>query len=142
MSMTDKPLKSLDEYSRFIAELIDRSGIERSTVTVWSVSKYTGIAEGEIFLINEYRFRMREEIDFDEGLITSYGYEVYRGDNRLYRYDDFPHPNDSSLASTHPHHKHVPPDIKHNRKPAPAISFSRPNLPELLREIEELIKSS
>ena len=140
--MTDKPLKSLDEYSRFIAELIDRSGIEHSTVTVWSVSKYTGIAEGEIFLINEYRFRMREEIDFDEGLITSYGYEVYRGDNRLYRYDDFPHPNDSSLASTHPHHKHVPPDIKHNRKPAPAISFSRPNLPELLREIEELIKSS
>ncbi len=137
--MADNPLKSLDEYSRFVAELFDRFGVERSTVTVWGVSKYTGIAEGEIFLADEYRLRMREEIDFDEGIITSYGYEVYRSDERLYWYDDFPHPNDFSLASTHPHHKHIPPDIKHNRKPAPKISFSRPNLPNLLQEIEKLI---
>lgn len=137
--MTDNPLKSLDEYSKFVAELFDRSTVERSTVTVWSISKYTGIAEGEVFLTDEYRLRMREEIDFDEGIITSYGYEVYQGDDRLYWYDDFPHPNDSTLASTHPHHKHVSPDIKHNRIPAPSISFSRPNLPDLLLEIEELI---
>jgi len=137
--MTDNPLKSLDEYSRFVAELFGRSTMKRSTVTVWSVSKYTGIAEGVVFLPDDYRLRMREEIDFDEGVITSYGYEVYRGDDRLYWYDDFPHPNDPTLASTHPHHKHIPPNIKHNRKPAPTMSFSRPNLPELLREIEEMI---
>ncbi|MEN8215749.1 MAG: hypothetical protein ABFS56_05115 [Pseudomonadota bacterium] len=35
------------------------------------------------------------------------------------------------LASTHPHHKHIPPDIKHNRIPAPILSFTHPNLPEL-----------
>ena len=79
-----------------------------------------------------------EELDFAAALITSYGYEVYRGEERLYWYDDFPHPNDSKLASSHPHHKHVPPDIKHHRIPAPQISFIRPNLPTLNQEIEVL----
>lgn len=52
-------------------------------------------------------------------------------------YDDFPHPNDLTLASTMPHHKHIPPDIKHHRIPAPNMSFERPNLPALIQEIEE-----
>jgi len=81
---------------------------------------------------------MREEIDFEAELITTYGYEVYRGNERLYWYDDFPHPQDPELAATHPHHKHVPPGIKHNRIPAPGMSFSQPNLPLLIREIEDL----
>lgn len=55
-------------------------------------------------------------------------------------YDPQPHPNDPSLASTHPHHKHVPPDIKHNRIPAPGLSFDRPNLPYLIAEIETLLR--
>ncbi len=82
---------------------------------------------------------MREELDFAIGLITAYGYEVYRHEERLYWYDDFPHPNDPTLASSFPHHKHVPPDLKHNRKPAPQISFGRPNLGVILEEIEELM---
>ena len=36
-----------------------------------------------------------------------------------------------------PHHKHVLPDIKHNRVPAPEISFERPNLPMLIEQIEQ-----
>jgi len=32
--------------------------------------------------------------------------------------------------------KHVPPDIKHHRVPAPELSFTRPNLPVLIAEIE------
>lgn len=139
--MSDHPIQSIEEYSRYIAEVCHRLGVKRSTITVWSVSKYTGIAEGEVFLSNEYRLRMREELDFDEGIITSYGYEVYRGKERLYWYDDFPHPNDPTLASTHPHHKHIPPDIKHNRVPAPRISFTNPNLVRLLQEIEDLIEA-
>jgi Family of unknown function (DUF6516) len=83
---------------------------------------------------------MREELDFDAGLITSYGYVVYRGADRLFWYDDFPHPNDPNLASTFPHHKHVLPDIKHNRIPAAEMSFTRPNLPALIQEIEKLAK--
>jgi len=51
---------------------------------------------------------------------------------KLYWYDSWPHLNDPALASTHPHHKHVPPDIKHNRVPAPALSFAEPNLPFLI----------
>jgi hypothetical protein len=82
--------------------------------------------------------RLREEVDFDAGLITSYGYEFYRGEERLGWYDDFPHPNDPSLASTFPHHKHVPPDIRHHRIPAPGISFEAPNLPFLLQELDAL----
>jgi hypothetical protein len=45
--------------------------------------------------------------------------------------------NDPTLAATHPHHKHVPPDIKHNRIPAPGLSFTLPNLPVLIDEIEQ-----
>ncbi len=136
--MSDSSLKSLADYSRFVAELLDHPRVERSTVTLWSDSPYTGIAEGEVFLSNGIRLRMREEIDLAAALITSYGYEVYRGEERLYWYDDFPHPGDPTLASTFPHHKHVPPDIKRNRIPAPGISFDHPNLPLLLREIESL----
>jgi hypothetical protein len=71
-------------------------------------------------------------------VITSYGYEVHRDEERLYWYDDFPHPKDPGVAPTFPHHKHVPPDIKHHRISAPEMSFTRPNLPNLIREIEEL----
>lgn len=137
--MSTHPLKSITDYSRFVAELFDRPTVQGSTVAVWSASPYTGIAEGDIFFANGIRLRMREELDFDAGLITSYGYEVYRGEERLYWYDDFPHLNDPTLASTLPHHKHVPPDMKHNRVPAPGMSFARTNLPILIREIEELI---
>lgn len=90
---------------------------------------------------NGLRLRMREEVDLDAGLIISYGYEIYRGEERLYWYDDFPHPNDPTLASTMPHHKHIPPDIKHNRIPAPNINFAHPNLPWLIQEIEEVGKA-
>ena len=136
--MIDNPLTSLSDYSRFVAELLSRPNVQTSTVAVWSDSPYTSVAEGEVFFANGLRLRMREEVDLDAGLIVSYGYEVYRGEERLYWYDDFPHPNDPRLASTMPHHKHVPPDIKHNRIPAPDLSFDRPNLPALIQEIEAL----
>jgi hypothetical protein len=138
--MNDNPLKSLADYSRFVVEVVDRPLAERSTVVVWSTSPYTGVAEGEIFFTHGFRLRIRQEIDFDAGLITSYGYEAYQGEERLYWYDDFPHPNDPILASTFPHHRHVPPDIKRNRVPAPEVSFTRPNLPIIIQQIEELIR--
>lgn len=139
--MPDSPLASLNDYSVFVAELLSKSNIASSTVSVWSDSPYTGIAEGEVLFVNGLRLRMREEMDFDAGLIISYGYEVYRGEERLYWYDDFPHPNDPTLASTIPHHKHIPPDIKHHRVPAPNMSFTKPNLPALIEEIEKAGKS-
>ena len=133
------PLTSLASYTQFLADLLNRPEVTRSTVMVWSVSPFTGIAEGEIFFTGGFRLRIREELDFDDELITSYGYEAYREAEKLYWYDDFPHPNDQTLASTHPHHKHVPPNIKRNRVPAPGLSFKQPNLPHIVEEIETLI---
>ena len=136
--MSAAHLTSLAEYSRLLSTLLDRPSIERSTIAVWSDSRYTGIAEGEVFFKNGLRLRMREELDFAASLIASYGYEVYRGSERLYWYDDFPHPEDPTLASTFPHHKHLPPDIRRHRVPAPGMRFDEPNLPFILREIEDL----
>ena len=139
--MDSHPLKSVADYSRFVAQSLDRADVEHSTVIVWSDSPYTCIAEGEVLFSRGLRLRLREEIDFDAEVITSYGYEIYRGDERLYWYDDFPHPHDPALASTFPHHKHIPPDIKRNRVPAPGLSFTQPNLAVLLQEIEHEVMS-
>jgi hypothetical protein len=122
-----------------VVEALQHSSVEYSTVRVWSDSPYTGTAEGEVFFSGDLRLRLREELDFDAALITAYGYEVYRGDERLFWYDDFPHPQDATLAATFPHHKHVPPNIKNHRVPAPQLAYGRPNLPILVAEIEALI---
>jgi hypothetical protein len=136
--MSTESLTSLLAYSQFVAEILHRPSVLRSTVAVWSDSPYTGIAEGEVFFVNGLRLRVREELDFAAGLIASYGYEVYRRDQRLYWYDDFPHPNDPILAASFPHHKHVPPDVKHNREPAPQLHFDCANLPVIVSEMENL----
>ena len=73
-------------------------------------------------------------------LIDWYGYEVWRGSEKLYWYDCQPHPDDPSLVSSFPHHKHVPPDIKQNRVPAPEMSFSGASLPSLVGKIERLVQ--
>ena len=48
-----------------------------------------------------------------------------------------PHGN-PVLAETDPHHKHIPPDVKHHREPAPRLCFDQPNLPFLIEEIWQL----
>lgn len=75
-------------------------------------------------------------INFEGGRIRNYSYEIYVEGQKVAWYDPFEHPHIPELASTHPHHKHIPPDIKHNRIPAPGLSFDRPNLPFLIEEIE------
>lgn len=70
--------------------------------------------------------------------IAGYSYEIWRGAEKLCWYDSQPHPADPALAVTHPHHKHVPPDLKRNRVPAPGLSFTAPNLPLLVQEISAL----
>jgi len=41
---------------------------------------------------------------------------------------------ESANKETFPHHFHDSPDIKHNRKPAPSISFAEPNLPTVIAD--------
>jgi len=97
---------------------------------------------GEVELVNGYRLIVREKLSFAgaSGLIKDYGYEVWCGSEKLYWYDSQPHPDNPLLAGTYPHHKHLPPDIKRHRIPAPELSFTKPNLPFLIQEIKQLPK--
>jgi len=80
-----------------------------------------------------------ETVDFIEMEIIDYSYEIRRGLEKLCWYDCWPHPNEPMLASTHPHHKHIPPDIKHHRVPEKNLSFKRSNLMFLIEEIERML---
>jgi len=90
------------------------------------------VVEGEIRFANGLTLRVREFVDFKQGRIADYSYAIYRGEEKIRWYDPQPHPEDPKLASTFPHHFHEEPDSKHNRKPAPRISFTAPNLPALI----------
>ena len=98
---------------------------------------------GELLFDKELRLVVRERIIFDRlpAIMDWYGYEVWQGDKKLYWYDSQPHLDEPNLQSTYPHHKHILPNIKHNRIPAQTI-FARPNLDMLIRGIETLLKKS
>lgn len=136
------PYQFLAEYERFVYTLpAAYLSISRSSLTVIRRGAKTALLTGELDVAG-YRLVVREKLSFADNSfrIFSYGYEVWRGDEKLYWYDSQAHPDDPTLAATHPHHKHVPPDIKHNRIPAPGLSFEQPNLPFLIREIEGLLE--
>ena len=135
--------RTLLDYELFIYALQDDyPNIQMSSLTVVRQASDVATVEGELFFHHDLRLRVLEVVRFDltPPRLSRYGYEVWRGSEKLYWYDSHPHPNDPSLAATHPHHKHVPPDIKHHRIPAPGLSFTDPNLPSLIQEIEQLPK--
>lgn len=160
------PLASPADYESFVYGLPSRhSSIQRSTLIYIASGSLFGRLEGRLFFEGGVVLCVQEFLNFELDVIEGYGYEVsraeialnagdapdtaeycrasYRHKNKLYWYDSFPHPRDPSLASTDPHHKHIPPDIKHHRIAAPDLSFTRPNLPFLIEEIErELLSSS
>ena len=136
------PLQSLAEYELFIYTLQQSyPSIRRSTLVVMRRGTIAAAVLGEIELVQGLRLVVSERLSFlrQPGSIMDYGYEVWQGVEQLYWYDSQPHPDNPTLASTHPHHKHVPPDIKHNRIPAPGLSFKQPNLPFLIEEIEQTL---
>ena len=114
--------------------------ILRSTLVVVRRGRLFAELTGELAFTGGYRLIVYERLSWNAGPLTieGYSYEVWRGSDKLYWYDSQPHPDDPTLASTDPHHKHVTPDIKHHRIPAPGLSFTMPNLPLLVREIEAL----
>jgi hypothetical protein len=139
------PLRTPEDYELFIYTLIERfPSIRRSTVTCLRRGASLARVAGELHFDHEIRIVVRERILYHRlpVVIDWYGYEVWQGESKLYWYDSQPHPDDPSLQSTHPHHKHVPPDIKHNRVPAPEMSFTRPNLPVLIREVKALVRDA
>ena len=135
------PLQSLPDYEQFVYTLPQRhASIRYSTLTVIRRGATIALLTGTVELVGVYRLVAREKLSFAEGLgvIVGYGYEVWQGERLLYWYDSQPHPDDPTLSETHPHHKHIPPEIKNHRIPAPGLSSSQPNLPFLITEIEKL----
>lgn len=133
------PLQSLPDYEAWVYTLSQHyHSIRRSTLVVIRRGAAVAVLRGEVELPGGIRLVVREKLSFAQspGEIKGYGYEVWRDDEQLHWYDSQPHPDDPSLASTHPHHKHVAPSIKHSRIPALGLSFTQPNLPFLIEEIE------
>ena len=138
------PLRSLEDYELFIYSLVAQfPSIRRSTVVVVRRGATLARVEGELFFDLGFRMVIRERLTFNRlpGVIDWYGYEVWQNEIKIFWYDSQPHPNEPFLQQNHPHHKHVPPDTKHNRIPALKMNFSIPNLPELIQEIDALISS-
>lgn len=136
------PFQSLSDYEEFIYTLQQQyPSIEGSTLVVARRGRGVATLTGGLLFAKGYRLSVYEILTWDVGpvVIQRYSYEVWQGSAKLYWYDPQPHPKDPSLASTAPHHKHIPPNIKHNRVPAPGLSFDKPNLPFLIEEIEREI---
>jgi hypothetical protein len=135
------PFQSLREYETFVYTLQQQfPQIQQSTLVVAQRGRLYAELSGEVVLSGGYRLAVYERLTWDTGpvAIEGYSYDVWFGNEKLFWYDSQPHPGDRALASTDPHHKHIPPDIKHHRIPAPGLTFVPPNLPYLLREIESL----
>ncbi len=136
------PLRSPTDYELFLYTLAEQFPVvRRSTVTLVRRGESLARIAGELTFDREIRLVVRQRIIYHRlpAVIDSYGYEVWQGGEKRYWYDSQPHPDDVALQSTHPHHKHVPPDIKRNRVPAPGMSFTQPNLPLLIQEIATLL---
>ena len=160
--MSDNPLSTRETYEQFLYTLTAQyPSIRHSTLVYIPAGIYFGRVEGLLLFKARIVLCVLEHLTFlPRGEIEHYGYEVsrhrptvnpldiaaaeyctaaYHHKEKLYWYDSFAHPHDPTLAATTPHHKHVPPDIKHHRIPAPELSFTRPNLPALIREVEQLL---
>lgn len=158
------PLGSPKAYQKFIYTLPERyPGLHQSTLVYIPSDTLYGRVEGWLFFDQNLVLCVKEYLNFELGVIEGYGYEVsnphipqdspefpdsaeycradHRNKDKLYWYDSFPHPHILELSSTNPHHKHIPPNIKHNRIPAPELSFTKPNLPFLIEEIGTLLDS-
>ena len=134
------PITDFLTYSDLVYSLQGRcAAIQHSTLVLATVGSTLAKLEGQITFSGEVLLDVWELVDFDARRILNYSYEVYKAGEQILWYDPFEHPHIPELASTHPHHKHVPPDIKHHRLPAPGISFTEPNLPFLIEKIEQTL---
>jgi len=115
--------------------------VQTSSLRLFTTGRNVGICRGSVWFISGIELRVQEVIDLVDGEILDYSYTVFFSDERIRWYDPQPHPENEDLRTTYPHHRHEPPDIKHNRRPAPGISFQAPNLPTLIQDCIELGKS-
>ena len=136
------PISDFRTYAELIYSLQEHySIVQRSTLVLATIGPTLAKLEGQVTFGGDVILDVWELVDFEAGRILHYSYEIYQAGDKIVWYDPFEHPHIPDLASTNPHHKHVPPDIKHNRIPAPGISFEEPNLLFLIQEIEQDVLS-
>jgi predicted nucleotidyltransferase len=114
------------------------ASIRHSTLVLATIGRTLAKLEGQLIFAGDVVLDVWKLVDFEGGRIRNYSYEIYRAGEKMAWYDPFEHPHIPALASPYPHHKHVPPDIRHHRVSAPGISFVPLNLPTLIEEIEGL----
>jgi hypothetical protein len=130
------PLSDFDSYSVFIYTLPQRHAFTTTfTLALARIGATLAKLEGSVECQGGLRLEVWELIDFASRRIRNYSYEVYRGGEKIRWYDHWEHPEIPALAATFPHHKHVPPNLRDNRVPAPGLSFEAPNLPAVLEEV-------
>jgi hypothetical protein len=139
------PFRTPEDYELFVYSLLEQfKSIRQSTLTLVRLGASLGRVAGELHFDAGIRLVVRERILFERLplVIDSYGYEAWRGADKLFWYDSQPHPNDPALRQNHPHHTHIPPNMRHNRIAAPLMRFDRPNFPVLIEEIERLLSAA
>ncbi len=126
---------SRDLYEQLIYSLPDTyPEIQSSTLHLYTNSPTTCLVRGSVRFWNELELRVFEYLDFSDGELLDYSYTVFHSEERIRWYDPQPHPEIPDPENTFPHHFHESPDIKHNRKPTPGITFQSPNLPSLIAD--------
>jgi hypothetical protein len=130
------PLDDVPNYSAFVYALAERHAfIVGSTLTLAPVGATLAKLEGRIECKNEIHIEVWELIDFAARRIRTYSYEIYRSGEKICWYDAWEHPEIPALATTFPHHRHLPPNLRDNRVAAPGISFQSPNLDIILKDV-------
>jgi len=136
------PFQSLRDYEEFIYTLQKQfSSILQSTLVLVPRGRRIAILQGDVLFERGFRLSVKERLSDEMGrvAIEAYGYEMWHDAEKFSWYDAQPHPDVPELQATFPHHKHIAPDIKHHRIPAPGMSFDHPNLPQLIMEIETIL---
>jgi len=130
------PLDDIANYSRFVYALRERhSFVTGSTLALAPIGATLAKLEGRIDCQSGIHLEVWELVDFATRSIRAYSYEVYREGEKVCWYDPWEHPEIPALAATFPHHKHMPPNLREHRVPAPGIGFAAPNLDVVLEDV-------
>jgi hypothetical protein len=129
------PLDDIASYSIYAYGLAERHPfVTSSTLTLAPIGATLAKLEGRIDCQGGIHLEVWELIDFAARRIRSYSYEVYRGE-KICWYDSWEHPEIPALAANFPHHRHLQPNLRDHRVPAPGISFESPNLDVVLNDV-------
>ena len=128
-------------YEQLLYSLVEQyPEITQTTLRLYTNSAQTAFVRGSVYFVNGLELRVFEYLDLSDSEILDYSYAVYAGSEKIRWYDPQPHPENPDLVSTFPHHFHTAPNIKQNRQPARGISFTPPNLPQLIADCMTITK--